>query len=198
MMLSRRTLVGIAIVATVSGAWTPALALSERDARAHVEKTIGDLRLLLRQAGTPDSRAPKLRSIMEARANMKLLAKFSAGRAWREMSEAQRSRFTEAYSKFVSVTYARRFDEYSGDPQISIGRALDAGRKGILVETPVAQGNGQPISVEWLVSDRGGRVEIVDLVIEGVSMAATQRDEISKMLQVRGGDIDRLIADLGA
>ena len=82
------------------------------------------------------------------------------------MDENQQTRFINAFARFVSLTYARRFDEFSGDPNITVGRALDAGRKGILVETPFASASQQPIAVEWLISDRGGRVEIIDLVVD--------------------------------
>ena len=46
--------------------------------------------------------------------------------------------------------------------------------------------DGRRVMVEWLVSDRGGRVEIIDLLIEGISMAATQREEIEAMIDKRG------------
>lgn len=171
-------------------------ALSETEAKAHVQKTLDDIVSLLRESGTGESRAPKLQSIMENRANVPLLARFSAGRAWREMSKPQQDRYTQAFSRYIAVTYSRRFDEYAGDPQVTLGRAIDAGRKGILVESPISVGNGEPIAIEWLVSDRGGRIEIVDLVIEGISMAATQREEINAMLDRRNGDVDKLIAHL--
>ena len=195
MKLSRRDFfVGGLAVAVLPAA--PALALSEADARAHIEKTIEDIRALLRTPGSGVSRAPQLQAIMEQRSNMPLLARFSAGLAWREMSDAQQAEFTKAFAQHVAVTYARRFDEYSGDPKISVSQTIDAGRKGILVQSPIEVPNREPIAVEWLVSDRGGRVEVVDLIIEGISMAATQREEIGAMLDKRGGNIDTLIADL--
>ena len=197
MLTSRRSILMAGLAAMTIAGGHHAWALNEGQAKAHVEATINDLRALLRTEGTATSRAPELRRIMEERANLPRLAQFSAGRTWREMDADQRTRFVIAFSTFVSETYARRFDEYSGDPQIAVGRAIDAGRKGILVETPIAQPDGQPITVSWLVSDRGGRVEIVDLVIEGISMAATQRDEIAQMLKTRNGDIEQLIDDLG-
>ncbi|MEO1490992.1 MAG: ABC transporter substrate-binding protein [Pseudomonadota bacterium] len=197
MSLSRRHfLAGSSVCAALTA--THAWALDEAVARGHVEKTIGDLRTLLQTPSGTNGRAPGLLRIMETRANVPLIARFSAGRAWREMSEDQKSRFTTAFGHYISVTYARRFDEYSGDPNISVERVIDAGRKGFLVQSPIRPENGQTISVDWLVSDRGGRVEVVDLVIEGISMATTQREEISAMIAKRGGDIERLISDLAA
>ena len=196
MKITRRDCIAGGVFATIAMTSASAFALSESDAKAHVEKTLEDIRGLLRQSGNGESRAPQLQMIMEKRANLPLLARFSAGRAWREMSTGQQGDFVDAFSKYISVTYSRRFDEYSGDPDISLGRAIDAGRKGILVESPINVPNREPIAVEWLVSDRGGRVEIVDLVIEGISMAATQREEIGAMLDKRGGNVDELIAHL--
>lgn len=180
----------------ITAASSSAHALSQREATDHVQKTLNDIVKLLRQSGNGESRAPQLQNIMETRANVPLLARFSAGRAWREMSKSQQTSYTQAFSRYIAVTYSRRFDEYAGDPKVSIGRAIDAGKKGFLVESPISSGDSEPIAVEWLVSDRGGRVEIVDLVIEGISMAATQREEINAMLDRRNGDVDKLIAHL--
>ena len=196
MIFHRRTVLGAAMAVAMSLSAPVAMALSEDEARAHVGTTIDELQALLETAGTSASRAPELRRIMETRANMPLIAKFASGRAWREMNDQQQSRYTDAFARFISNTYARRFDEFSGSPKIDIGKTIDAGRKGILVETLLSQSGGQPIAVEWLVSDRGGRVEIIEMVVEGISMATTQREEIGAMLDKRGGDVEALIKDL--
>lgn len=198
MLVNRRGLLAgvIALAAAMQGA--PALALTEGEAKAHVAETLDELIVLLRQAGKATSRAPELRRIMESRANLPLIARFSAGASWRSMSEAQQTQFIDAFSHYLSIVYSRRFDEYAGDPKFEIGRALDAGKKGFLIESPIALPGREPVAVEWLVSDRAGAVQIVDLVIEGISLAATQREEMASMLERRNGDVDALIANLAA
>ena len=201
MLLNRRTLLagGLAgaLTAGIVGA-TPAWAITAEQATAHVQTTIEELVALLRQPGSAASRAPELRRIIETRGNLPQIARFSAGRVWREMTPEQQQRFVDAFANYVAATYSRRFDEYAGDPQISIGRTIDVGDKGFLVETPIRQPQGDPVSVEWLVSDRGGRTEINDIIIEGVSMATTQREEIGAKFQSRGRDVEALITDLAA
>jgi phospholipid transport system substrate-binding protein len=54
------------------------------------------------------------------------------------------------------------------------------------------------VDVEWLVTDQPGQVLIADIVIEGVSLLVTQREEIGGMLEARRGDVEKLIADLAA
>src|SRR5690606_18807952 len=201
MRLNRRDLLagGSASAAMVlmSFAATPAWSLTAEQARGHVETTIDELVSLLRTPGAPESRAPRLRAIMESRGNLPRVAQFSAGRVWREMTPSQQQRYVDAFANYVSKIYARRFSEYSGNPDIRIGQVVDAGQKGFLVQTPIHVQGSQPIDVSWLIDDRGGRVEITDIVIEGVSMVATQREEIAGMFQSRGQDVDALIAALG-
>ena len=198
MILRRRHFLALGAAVAATAGSSVSYALSPEEARAHVQATLDEILSLLREPGSGESRAPKLQAIMERRANMPLLAKFSAGRNWREMSSGDQRDFVSAFSRYISVTYARRFDEYSGDPKILIGKTIDAGRKGILVESPIEVPDREPVAVEWLVSDRGGRIEIVDLIIEGISMAASQREEINAMLEKRNGDVKALIAHLRA
>ena len=196
MSISRRGFIsGAAATAAVGGAM-PALAITPAAAKSHIKVTVDELRRLLNSAAGGPVGAPSLRKIIARRANLPLIARFCAGRSWRNMSDDQRNRYVDAFSHYISVTYARRFTDFSGPPDITIGRTVDAGRKGILVESPIAMPDGKRYMVEWLVSDRSGPVAIIDLVIERVSLAATQRDEIGAMLDKRGGNVDALIQAL--
>ena len=59
-----------------------------------------------------------------------------------------------------------------------MGRVIDAGRKGMLVKTKILRSGGAPLGVEWLVTDQPGQILIADIVIEGISLLVTQREEI--------------------
>ncbi|NIP77004.1 MAG: hypothetical protein GTN90_13930, partial [Xanthomonadales bacterium] len=138
----------------------------------------------------------------ERRAAMPQIARFAAGTAWRSMNEDQQRRYTTAFAKFIAGVYAGRFDQYSGTgasgQQYELGGIINAGKKGLLVKSSIYQTSGPPVNVEWLVSDRPGRVVVADIVIEGISMLVTEREQIAGMLEARGGNVDKLIADLGA
>ncbi|MEM9044108.1 MAG: ABC transporter substrate-binding protein [Pseudomonadota bacterium] len=198
-MIKRRSFLAGPLLAF--GAWTlgtqPALALDEAQAKAHVEQSIADVLDVVQSNGDADSKASKLKKVMETRAAMPQIARFAAGRAWRDMSDDQQKRYTDAFSRAVSTAYARRFQNYAGQ-NVEIGKMKSSGRRGIVISSVVTQAQGAPIAVDWLVTDRPGRVVIADIVIEGVSLLITQRDEISGMLGQRGGDVDKLIEDLNA
>jgi len=196
MMITRRNAFAGGAAALVLGLGSGALALTEDEARVLVGSTVEQVRGLLNQPIGTDVRAPRLRKIMEANTNLPLIARYCAGRSWRDMDDAQRTRYVDAFSHYISVIYARRFADFTNQPEIALGRTIDAGRKGLLIESPMVLGDGKIVAIEWLVSDRGGKVEIIDLVIEGISMAATQREEIGAMIDRRGEDFDALIAHL--
>ena len=197
--LNRTALV---VAAGLTAGLAPSLshALSEEEAAAHVQVTIDEIVALVESPGDAAAKAPQLLAIMERRAAMPQIARFAAGIAWRGMNEDQQTRFVAAFGKFISRIYAGRFQEYSGggppDEGFKMGRVIDAGRKGMLVKTSIIRTGEAPVVVEWLVTDRPGRVVIADIVIEGVSMLISEREEIGSMLEVHGGNVEMLIADL--
>lgn len=198
-MIERRKFMALSGATLVAGLLLPhgtAAALSEDEARAVVQRAVDEVLALVKTPGSDAERADALRRVMEQNAALPQIARFAAGRIWREMSDDQQSRFIDAFSTYVSRIYARRFGEYSGET-VTVGRAVDAGKKGVLVQSRISQPNGAPIPVDWLVSDRGGDgARIVDIVIEGVSMATTQREEVGAMFDRRGSDVEKLIEAL--
>ena len=203
-MTDRRRFLGLASATALSAtlASLPALALSQDEATAHVRATIDEVVSLVSGPGDNATKASHLLTIMEHRAAMPQIARFAAGTAWRSMNDDQQSRYTTAFGKFLSQAYAGRFGEYSGannsGEQYKILGVIDAGNKGIMVKSTIFQTEGPPIAVDWLVSDRPGRTVVADIVIEGISMLVTERETIAGMLEARGGDVEKLINDLGA
>ena len=201
-MQSRRRFLTLgAAVLAVSG--LPARALETGAARAHVEAAIDDIVGLMTSGGSSDRIADGLLGVMEQRLSLPSVARFVIGRPWNGMNEDQRARFTRAFAGSVARTYARRFSEFQVEEAavrdtIFVLGAEDAGRKGVLVRTEIRPPNLPKVSMDYLVSDRPGKVAIVDVVIEGVSTAITQRDIIGGMLDARSGDVERLITDLDA
>lgn len=200
MRLQRRDFIGGAVgafsLAAVLGFGAgTASALEPADATRFVQETVDAVVALIEAPGDDAGKADEFRKILQARAAMPQIARFAAGTAWRQMSEAEQARYVDAFVAHISRIYARRFGEYRGE-ELRLGAASDAGKRGIRVDSRVIRPGAQPITVEWFVTDRPGRVVISDIVIEGVSLVVTQREEVGAMLEARGGSVERLIADL--
>lgn len=174
-----------------------AAALTTADASSFVEGLIKDLRVLVQDDRKGAEGAAEFLTLLERKSALDTVGRFAMGRAWREMSEAQRTAYQTAFRTYISSTYQRRFGEYSGE-DISVTGALDAGQKGVLVKSVVTRPSGAPVEVEWLVSDQTGATLLSDIIFEGVSLAITLRETFGGMVDKRNGDIDLFIADLAA
>lgn len=199
--ICRRTMV-LSIVTTIG--WTlpgPALALDIETARMHVDATIEQIFQLVRASKSRAETAMDLRMIFEQRTALPQLARFTAGRHWRQMSIDEQAQFTETFSNYVAFVYAGHFREFKGEiadlrSLVSIKGAEDLGDKGVLVRSEIRPGRQVAVSVDWLISDRSGKIAISDLIVEGISLAITQREIIGAMIEARRGNIREMIADL--
>jgi phospholipid transport system substrate-binding protein len=67
------------------------------------------------------------------------------------------------------------------------------------VSSQVARpGGGPPIRIDWRVTDYGGSYKINDVVVDGVSMAITERSEFASVIQRNGGSVQDLLTMLRA
>ncbi|MFV0473446.1 MAG: phospholipid-binding protein MlaC, partial [Pikeienuella sp.] len=162
-----------------------------------VNGVIADLRTLINNGRSGAEGAAEFLALLERKTSLSQVAGFAMGRTWREMSDAQKSAYQDAFRSYISRTYQNRFGEYSGE-NIEVTGSVDAGQKGVLVKSNVIRPSAAPVVLEWLVSDRSGQPLLADVVFEGVSLAITLRETFGGMVEKRNGDIDLFIADLAA
>lgn len=113
-------------------------------------------------------------------------ARFVLGRHWRASDPVERERFTELFQEYNVLIWARRFDEYNGQELIVTGTRPD-GDKGLFVESQIiGVEGGEPINIVWRLRERNGEPKVVDIVIEGVSMALTYRSEYDSIVSRSG------------
>ena len=117
------------------------------------------------------------------------------GPPWRSASQGQRQGFVAAFQSYLARKYGAQFDEYR-NARIEVTGAKDAGKAGVLVPTRVVRPGQQAIAVDWQISERSGQARVVNLVIEGVSMLATERAEVGAMLEASRGSVDGVIGQL--
>ena len=135
----------------------------------------------------------EFRQLFERNVDIPTIARFALGRHWPNATEAQKSRYLDLFEDMVVETYARRFHEYSGETMIVLGSRA-AGERDILVQSQIVRPAGAPpVNVTWRVRERDGQRQVIDVAVEGVSLAVTQRDEFSSVIQRNGGNIDALL-----
>ncbi len=133
-----------------------------------------------------DRREDLFRGLLARDLDIPMIGKFVLGRHWRSATEDQRQAYLEAFTKFIVVTYAKRLGGIHMDTFEVIG-AKSLGSSDILVRSRVANGGKKPIRADWRVRERESTFRILDLSVEGISMALTLRQEFQSFLRRKEG-----------
>lgn len=170
----------------------PAHATDGAAAQAQIEKLGAAAMSAI--SNTSSSEAQKkatFKSLLNQNFDMPTIGRFALGRYWRTATPAQQQEYLALYQKMVIDVYTSRFNRYSGQTFKVTGNRVDD--SGDVVVSSVVEGNGSPVLVDWRVRAKGGAYRIIDVMVEGVSMAVTQRNDFAGVIQQGGGTIDALI-----
>ena len=130
--------------------------------------------------------------------DLDFIGKFVLGRYWKTATPQQRTDFIDVYRKLNIQTWSERFNEFKGKHFEFLGTENSKSADQIFVNTQVPMEEGAPASVKWRVKETNGRMRIVDIIIENVSLAQTARSEYTAYIKKSPNGIDGLIKDLRA
>lgn len=192
-------LVGAASLSPVGpGAVQPAAHAAEPadDAGAFItelgDKAIGALTDKSLEA---DVRRERFRTLLNEGLDIDYVGQFVLGAYRRRADEQQMEQFLDLLEDNIVQNYAWRFRNYNGE-HLTLLNVRDGSRDTQIVETELAQrGDAPPIRVDWRVHRKDGAFKVIDIVVEGISMMVTQRDEYVGFMRSNGG-VDALIEAL--
>jgi len=127
--------------------------------------------------------------------DMNTIGKFALGKNWRIATPAQQREYLKLFEKLIVDVYSKRFDDYQGQ-SFAVRSSQPTGKKDSLVRTEIVPDSGAKVGVDWRVRYKNGKLQIIDVVIEGVSMSLTQRSDFSSVIQRGGGNIEALLEHL--
>lgn len=189
--MTRRALLTIAatLMLTVS---PPGLLAAATPLPNEFIRSLGNelLELLNNKALAPSQREEGFRRIFLKGVDVELIARFSLGQYWREASEAEKAEYRALFENWIVKSYAQRLADYSGE-NFSVKEIRPIADKENLVSTIINRANG-PLRLDWRVRERDGRLWIIDVMVEGLSMAVTQRQEFSSFIANNGGRVSAL------
>lgn len=131
-------------------------------------------------------RMQRFRAMFTDVLDVETTSRFVLGRHWRAATEQEQEEFKKLFREYNILIWSQRFDDYSGQALQVTGTQPD-GDKGIFVESQVVDNTGgQPINIVWRLRERSEGPQVVDIVVEGVSMALTYRSEYDAIVSRSG------------
>lgn len=195
MTLPRRTLLKAALASLlVPMSALPARA-DDQEARAFVESLANQAMDVMVEKGMSDQqRSDRFRQLFTGSVDMAEIAKFVLGRNWRAASPEQQQDFLKLFEDILVLTWSTRFKDYAGGLRHEVTGVSPDGERGVMVQSRVMRERQEPINIHWRLRQPDGGYKVVDLIVEGTSMAITYRSEYASVVQNSGGKIDGLLA----
>lgn len=179
-------MLGLALVASPARASTPG-----EKAEALIQDLADSGVAMLENADyTAAQRATEFRNLVRKGFALKAIGRFVVGRHWRGMDKDQQAEYQEMFSEWLLMSYANRLGGFEGQRIEVVGSfELNNKHNDVVVRTRIVGGDGQPeMPVDWRVRKFDGKHRIIDIVVQGVSMAVAQKSEFEAVIRKVGVD----------
>jgi phospholipid transport system substrate-binding protein len=193
--ITRRYALGFVAISVASITFPkPLTALTEQESLLLIQQLVTKINTLAASQKTDALDVNEVHALFQEFSDIPMIARKSLGVEWRSASDDQKSRYIGAFSGYLSRRYAKIFNDFQ-IAKISGFSAIKV-KSGYLVKSRLLMKTGNSYFVEWQVASIRGQNKMVNVIIEGISMLATERAEIIEMLDARRGSLDKLIADM--
>ena len=155
------------------------------------------IKLLTGKELAAEERNSRFGALLTKSFDVPAMGRFALGRYWREANEQEHAEYLKLFEDLIIATYAQRFANYQGETLQLQGAQAEDGDKAVLVHSQFMRVNPpQPVRVDWRVNRTDQGLRIVDVIVEGVSLTVTQRDEFASVIQRNGGKVAGLLDTL--
>jgi len=169
--------------------------LAESDPGSYVmEMTTNAINTLTNKSISQNEKESQFGKLFDKNFDVSSISRFVLGKYWKQASLDQKKNFIKAFRNYVVKTYSSRFNEYSGEKLKLVNYENEKNPKIFLVHTILERQDAPVIKVDWRIGKKKDRFVILDIIIEGISLAITQRSEFVSVIDQNEGSIDQLIS----
>jgi len=146
---------------------------------------------------TKDERIEKLKEIAKDTVDINGIGFYTLGSYRKTINDDQIEQYKILFEQYFLKSFASRLAEYS-NPEIQVISKKKLSEKYTMVSSTLEGTDQRPgVKIDWRVYTKDpGNPLIRDLIIEGLSLARTQQEEFSSIIESNDGDINALFATL--
>ena len=136
-------------------------------------------------------RVARFRQIYDSDFDTTGISRFVLGPSGRNMTPEQQQEFAGLFRDYIAQTYAEKLASFGGAPF----RVTGTRQNGVeTIVTSQVMRQGGPAELQWHVANRGGRMLVTDVNVNGSSMKVSERDQLAGIMQRNGGRPDALLS----
>ena len=162
-----------------------------------VQSTVNRASKLLSEDISKDQKIEELKSIAKDTVDIKGIGLYTLGSKRKTLNDDQKSKYSELFEQYFLKSFSSRLAEYS-NPEINVYNKEKLNENYTIVNSTLKATNERPeIKIDWRIYTKiADKPLIRDLIIEGLSLARTQKEEFNSVLQSNDGDINALFKTL--
>ena len=144
-----------------------------------------------------EERIERLKVIARDTVDIRGIGFYSLGSHRKNLSDEQLEKYEEVFVEYFLKSFSSRLAEYS-NPEIEVNSKKRINENYTIVSSTLIATDGRPeVKIEWRVYTKNpDNLLIRDLIIEGLSLARTQKEEFSSIINSNDGNIEALLKNL--
>ena len=167
------------------------------DPKQFIQEIVDKAKKILVATNSQEYKVEKLTEIAKSKVDIKGVALYTLGSYRKNLNEEQKKEYTILFEQYFIKTFVSRLTDYS-EPKIDVISSEKINDKYTIVSSILLATDKKPeVKIDWRVYTKNPNKPLVrDLIIEGLSLARTQKEEFSSIIESNDGDINALFNKL--
>ena len=162
-----------------------------------VQKTVDSASEALNERLSKEEKIEKLKIIAEDSVDIKGIGYYSLGSHRKTITKKKKEEYFIIFKQYFLKSFSSRLAQYT-DPKIRVNSQKKLNEKYTMVSSNLLSTEEKPeIKIDWRVATKNpDNPLIIDVIIEGVSLAKVQKEEFNSIIQNNDNNIDALLKNL--
>ena len=158
-----------------------------------IQSTVNRASLILSKDISKDDKMSQLKLIAKETVDIHGIGFYSLGSVRKNLNENQKKTYSDLFEKYFLKSFSSRLAEYT-NPEIEVKNKEVLNENYTIVNSILVSTAERPeVNINWRVYTKNPDNPLIrDLIIEGLSLARTQKEEFSSILNSNDGDINSL------
>ena len=152
---------------------------------------------VLKSSDPVESKIIKLNDIAERSVDIDGIGMYALGKHKKTMSDEQKTKYKKLFKSYFLKSFSSRLVDYT-DPKINVVSQKVINKKYTIVNSILEATSKRPeVKIDWRIYTKNPDKPLIrDLIVEGLSLARTQKEEFNSVIQNNDGDVNALFKNL--
>ncbi len=171
--------------------------LESKEPSKLINEIVNEASIILSSSDPVEAKIIKLNNIAETKVDIDGIGMYTLGKYRKNLSEEEKIKYKKLFKRYFLKSFSSRLVDYS-DPKINVVSEKKINDNYTIVNTILEETSKNPeIKIDWRIFTKNPERPLIrDLIVEGLSLARTQKEEFKSILQNNNNDINYLFKSL--